>query len=274
MVKCVVTGHKGFIGSQLCKLLLDLEYDYMGIERDIFENKNWNYELEKKLSNYNPDVVFHVGACSDTLESNAHYMMILNYEFTKVLTNWCVRHEVPIIYSSSAANYGENSKHPSNLYGWSKYAAEDYVNLSKGVSLRYFNVFGPGEDAKGKMSSIMYQSYIKNISGKKVSLFPKKPTRDFVYVKDIVNANLHAFKNYEKVRGKYYEVGTGFSKSFEYCLNLMTIPFTYLEEDKIPNGYQFYTCSNPSKWMPGWSPEYSLKLAIQEYLKFLKGENK
>lgn len=274
MVKCVVTGHKGFVGSQLCKELLNLDYDYMGVEKDIFNNEKWNVELENKLSNYEPDVIFHVGACSDTLESDANYMMTLNYEFTKILTNWCVKKDIPIIYSSSAANYGENSIHPSNLYGWSKYAAEDYVNLSNGVSLRYFNVYGPGEERKGRMSSIMYQSYIKKNNGEEVSLFPGKPTRDFVYVKDIVNANLYAFENYKKVRGRYYEVGTGFSRSFESCLNLMNIPFVYVQDDKIPNGYQFYTCSNASKWMPGWSPRYGLKLGIQEYLKFLKGENK
>ena len=122
MVKCVVTGHKGFVGSQLCKELLNLDYDYMGVEKEIFNNEKWNVELENKLSNYEPDVIFHVGACSDTLESDANYMMTLNYEFTKILTNWCVKKDIPIIYSSSAANYGENSIHPSNLYGWSKYA--------------------------------------------------------------------------------------------------------------------------------------------------------
>lgn len=273
MTRCVVTGHEGFVGSQLINHLQDLGHTCLGIEKDVFKDSLWATKLKETLSHYNPGVVFHVGACSDTLESDPNYMMVLNYEFTKVLTQWCRSQEVPIIYSSSAANYGENNTHPSNLYGWSKYAAEDYVNLSHGVSLRYFNVYGPGEQSKGKMSSIIYQSHVKNSLGDKVRLFPKKPTRDFVYVRDIVSANLFAFKNYNKVRGAYYEVGTGFSRSFESCLNIMGIPFTYLEESSIPPGYQFYTCSKSTKWMPGWKPKYDLKSGIEEYLNFLKGDN-
>ena len=65
---------------------------------------------------------------------------------------------MPIIYSSSAANYGSDGKLPSNLYAWSKYTAECYVNSNGGISLRYFNVYGPKEQHKGKMSSVIYQT--------------------------------------------------------------------------------------------------------------------
>ena len=76
-------------------------------------------------------------------------------------------HHQPIIYSSSAANYGINNRYPSNLYGWSKYAAECYVVANGGIALRYFNVYGPGEEFKGNMASVAYQAYKTNKQNKK-----------------------------------------------------------------------------------------------------------
>ena len=176
---------------------------------------------------------------------------------------------VPIIYSSSAANYGINNEHPSNLYGWSKYVSEDFVNSKNGVSLRYFNVYGPGEEHKGPMSSVAYQSYVKSKNNIEVSLFPKKPKRDFVYVKDIISANIFAMNNNENLKGRYYEVGSGNARTFEDVLNLMSIKFNYLDSNSIPTGYQFFTESNFRKWMPGWKPNWSLEKGIEEYKKIL-----
>ena len=167
--------------------------------------------------------VFHVGACSDTLETNVNYMMLVNYEFTKYLMSLCKTKNVPMIYSSSAANYGTNNLYPSNLYGWSKYVAEKYVIQNGGVALRYFNVYGPGEYNKGRMASVAYQMYLKNQKNEKISLFPKKPLRDFVYVKDVVSANIFAWTNFQKLKGKYYEVGSGEARGFEDVLNLIEI---------------------------------------------------
>ena len=121
----------------------------------------------------NYDAVFHVGACSDTLETNVDYMMTRNYESTKIIMDWCVKNNKPMIYSSSAANYGTNNLYPSNLYGWSKYVGEGYVISNGGIALRYFNVYGPGEEDKGKMASVAYQMFIKNTKGEKITLFPK-----------------------------------------------------------------------------------------------------
>jgi ADP-L-glycero-D-manno-heptose 6-epimerase len=151
------------------------------------------------------------------------------------------------------------------LYGWSKYAAEDYVRLNGGIGLRYFNVYGPGEENKGRMSSVAYQMYMKKLNNEEVYLFPKKPTRDFVYVKDIISANIYAFENYESLSSKWYEVGSGESRPFEDVLKIMKLDFVYLDESVIPQGYQFYTCSNSKKWLKGWKPKYNLELGLKDY---------
>ena len=177
-----------------------------------------------------------------------------------------------MIYSSSAAAYGTEGKYPSNLYGWSKYVAEDYVCKSGGVALRYFNVYGPGEEKKGKMASFLFQACSSIKSGGEVSLFPGKPTRDFVYIDDVASANLYAFENYSRLVGHFYDVGTGESRSFEDVLTLASIGYSYLDEDKIPQGYQFFTRSRTEKWMQGWNPAYPLERGVSEYLNYLNHE--
>lgn len=269
MVKVIVTGNEGFIGGQLFKTLEQLGYETHGIDEKYFQQDNWIDFLLKKINDITPDVIFHVGACSDTLEKDVDYMMTRNYESTKIIMDWCKEKDVPMIYSSSAANYGINNKYPSNLYGWSKYVAEGYVISNGGIALRYFNVYGPGEENKGKMASVAYQMFIKNNNNEDIFLFPKNPRRDFVYVKDIVDANIHAYNNYENLKGSYYEVGSGEARGFEEVLNNMNIKFQYTSEDVIPEGYQFYTCSDKSKWMNGWTSKWNLESGIKDYLEYL-----
>ena len=80
----------------------------------------------------------------------------------------------------------------------------------------------------------------------------------------------HALKNFSELAGGFYDVGTAESRSFEEVLQLAFIKFSYAEEAKIPIGYQFYTCSNPEKWMRGWRPEYPLERGVDRYLRYLK----
>jgi len=115
----------------------------------------------------------------NTLETNVEYMMTRNYESTKIMMDWCIENNKPMIYSSSAANYGTNGKYPANLYGWSKYVAEGYVISNGGIGLRYFNVYGPGEEDKGKMASVAYQMFVKHNKGEDILLFPKKSKKRF-----------------------------------------------------------------------------------------------
>ena len=267
-MKVIVTGSKGFIAKNLIESLSDHDVSKIDLE-DFYQNEFWRYDLLKIIEQFNPDVIFHVGACSDTMELGVNYMMELNYDSTKVIANYCKSTGCKLIYSSSAANSGDNGLGPSNLYGWSKYVAEDLVLLLDGVALRYFNVYGPGEEHKGRMASVAYQAWSTRKYPGYFKLFRGKPTRDFVYVKDVVSANLHALKNYETLKGKYFEVGSGESRSFEEVLDLMELKYDYRPESATPRGYQFFTASNKDLWMPEWSPRYTIDTGIPEYLMYL-----
>lgn len=268
-MRILITGTKGFIGKNLLSSIF--EHNVLEINEDIFNSdKGWTTELKEKLSIFNPNVIFHVGACSDTLETDANYMMTRNYEFTRILSDWAKEMNAKMIYSSSAANYGTNKEYPSNLYGWSKYVAEQYVVKNGGIALRYFNVYGPKEAHKGRMASVAYQMLEKHKNGQEIKIFPNKPERDFVYVKDVVDANLYAMNNYEVLSSNWYEVGSGEARTFEDVLDILNITYTYTEESEIPIGYQFHTKSNPNKWMSGWYSKWNLELGLEDYLKLLR----
>jgi nucleoside-diphosphate-sugar epimerase len=252
----LVTGHKGFIGKNLFNKFTSV----IGLDDRYDETYITNF-----LDIHNPDVVFHIGACSDTLATDIGFVMEKNYLSTKWITDWCVKNDKKIIYASSAAVYGSDGRRPSNLYGWSKLMGEDYVVAKGGIALRYFNVYGPGEEHKGRMASMIYQNLNKN----EVKLFPGKPKRDFVYIDDIISANLYALENYDTLKGKWYEVGSGESNTFEAIFDHLGLIYQYYDESEIPKGYQFETLSLKQNWMPGWNSKFDLKKGITQYKKYL-----
>ena len=269
-MKVLITGGNGFVGKNLIAECLKRGFEVKSVELEDFYSDKWTKKLKDIAQSFFPDVVFHVGACSDTLENDVNFMMELNYESTKVLTDWCKENSKKMIYSSSAANYGQ-AFYPSNLYGWSKYVAEGYVVSNGGVGLRYFNVYGPGEEHKGRMSSVAYQSFLKKKAGEKIILFPKKPVRDFVYIKDVVEANLHAAECHISLNGDWYDVGSFSSRLFEdVLLGLGITEWEYCSEDSIPTGYQFRTAA--TKLMPGWTPKFKLEKGLKDYISYLQDE--
>lgn len=270
MDKVLITGYMGFIGKNMFRQFEGKFFPIVtGLDSDYLRNENWDNILINFLNEQQPDTIFHMGACSDTMEKDVNYMMTKNYESTKLITDWAKHNNAKLIYSSSAASYGINDRYPSNLYGWSKYIAEKYVIQNGGIALRYFNVYGPGEEHKGKMASVAFQMYLKNGSEEKIMLFPNKPRRDFIYVEDVISANLFAAEHYDELKGNYYDVGSGVARPFEDVLNILGIKFTYAHENVIPEGYQFYTCSDVSKFMPFWRPKFTLEDGLKKYKEHL-----
>ena len=258
-MKYLITGHTGFIGSNLLKHISDDVV--VRIESDWMHDEDWKDDLELVVQKI--DVIFHVGAISDTKLQDSTEMLKYNYVFSKELFDLAQKYKKKVIYSSSAACYGDGDGIPNNIYGWSKLMAEQYgmAKCDNFVALRYFNVYGPGEEHKDDMASIAYQTQT-NWENK---LFPKKPKRDFVYVDDVVSANIHAINSPKGV----YEVGSGEARTFEDVLKNMEVEYTYHSEDKIPEWYQFYTKSNKSKWLPNWKPQYNLEKGIKKYKEYL-----
>lgn len=184
--------------------------------------------------------VFHQGACSSTTHPDPKYVMDNNFVRSRELISACYFEDVPIVYASSAAVYGSGKVHyhftedsrneqPLNVYGYSKLLTDNFVRgmidafpkrKSAVIGLRYFNVYGPGEEQKGGMASVAYQLHRKSAQGHRPVLYGAydgydngEHRRDFVFVDDVVHVNLH-FMFDEKVRKGIFNVGTGVSRTF------------------------------------------------------------
>ena len=260
----LLTGSKGFIGKNVIKKLDSLNnFKITKIEKNFYESNDWQNEIDTLIRETN--LILHIGADSNTMNKDVQDVMYHNYHLSKFIFDKAKKYNKNIVFSSSAACNGING-YPSNLYGWSKYAAEQYgiSNNERFIALRYFNVYGPGEEHKGIMSSVAYQAYKK----KTFRLFPNNPKRDFIFIDDVVNATI--FPIFNNIESGIYEVGTGKEESFERVLNLMNINYEYHDESVIPEGYQFKTKADKNNFMEGWQPKVSLEEGIEMYIDYLK----
>ena len=282
----IITGGAGFIGSNLLEKLNRVNYDSKII---IFDNKNKKKNNIKNLkysafyhkdeifsflktNKSKIDIIFHLGACTNTLEKNWDYLLKNNFLYTKKLAIYCARQNIRLIYASSASVYGKltgiqdeikniNDFKPLNLYAKSKLKFDKFLikNFSpnaKIIGLRYFNVYGNKEGLKKNMSSPVHNFTNQIINSGHCKIFGEFDNfksgdhkRDFVYVKDCVNLNNWLFKKkFNKMN--ILNVGAGYSTSFkniarEIIHNLGYGEIKYIEfPNKLKKGYQSYTCAN------------------------------
>lgn len=246
----LVTGAAGFIGANLVKGLNDRgRDDIIAVDNltraDKFRNladcdiadywdKNAFLErLEAGRFDAKVEVVFHNGACSDTMGSDGRYMMENNYRYTLALLDWCQAQGVRFVYASSAAVYGagpafreeRTCERPLNVYGYSKFLVDQIVRRrwsdlsSQVVGLRYFNVYGPRETHKARMASVAFHCFNQFRAEGKVKLFEGsggyeagEQCRDFVSVEDVVRVNLWLL-DHPEVSG-IFNLGTGRAQTF------------------------------------------------------------
>jgi nucleoside-diphosphate-sugar epimerase len=234
-------------------------------KKDIDKNNDWIKRIQELVSI--SDVIFHIGADSNTMNYDVNEMLFYNYYFSKVLFDFVGGSNKKVIYSSSAACYGENGL-PENIYGWSKYLAEQYGSskVKNFIGLRYFNVYGPGEDRKGKMSSIAFQALTD--SSKTFKLFPGQPKRDFVYIEDVVDANISSM--HPDTPSGIFDVGSGVQSEFEEIMYFINREFEYLSESSIPKNYQFSTLADKKKFLPSWCPKFNLEDGLVAYKEALQ----
>ncbi|MBC8259078.1 MAG: ADP-glyceromanno-heptose 6-epimerase [SAR324 cluster bacterium] len=297
----VVTGGAGFIGSNIVKGLNDAgEEDILVVDNLSNAEKHLNLNslsiadyLDKddflnsldKLQNVS--AVFHQGACSSTTEQDGKYMMSNNYQYSKMLLHHCLKNKIAFLYASSAAVYGngENgfveqleSEYPLNVYGFSKFAFDNYVRRllpkaeSQVLGLRYFNVYGPQENHKGRMASVAFHLYHQLQETGKMKLFEGSSTfrRDFIHVADTVKINLHF---YETQASGIFNAGTGNARSFEDIATTMqqlhgsgeleTIPFP---EDLRGKYQEFTEAGLDNLRASGYSTEFmTLEEGVGQY---------
>ena len=255
----LLTGYRGFIGCALYRKLKELGHRVVVIEKSFVDTEIGRIKSRVMAV----DLIFHVGAISDTSLEDQSEMLKYNYSFSKQLFDLAQRYKKKVIYSSSAACLGDGDGVPNNIYGWSKLLAEDYgmAKCDEFVSLRYFNVYGPGEQNKGKMASVAYQAWEKEF----FRLFPARPKRDFVYIDDVVYANICAMDAPKGI----YEVGYGEARTFESLLDGMGIVYTHCDPVETPSWYQYYTCADKEKRVPCWKPRFNVEKGTKRYKEHL-----
>ncbi len=270
----ILTGTNGLVGGQL-KKEIEKNNDVETITKewiDSFTNQN-KLKDDLDLLIRGSKGVFHNGALADTSDFSAD-VMYYNYYITKLFADSCCRWNKKLVFASTQMVVGrENLGYPENIYGWSKVACEDYITLKlqyfaqfdtwRSVILRYTNVYGPGEENKGKTSSLAYQAWIN----KKMDLWDAE--RDFVYVKDVVNANIFAM-NEMNTSGIYW-VGSGKSeRAIDFVRGMGNDIIINIKKEDPPDWFQWKTSVDPNDFMPGWKPKYDLKFGTEDYIKYLK----
>ena len=312
----VVTGGAGLIGSALIWGLnnRNIENIWLVDSQESNDEKNKNLaplsfsrhlspEDFRKLVRENSDelssisTIFHLGACSSTTETNEAYLDDNNLGYTRELCEWSLAHGVRFVYASSASTYGDGSLgmddqdldlakfQPLNLYGWSKHKfdllAKENQWLEHIVGLKYFNVYGPNEEHKGDMRSVVSKAYEQIASTGEMTLFKSyhpdygdgEQMRDFLYVKDAVLMTIWLAES-TRARG-LFNLGNGQARTW---LDLGHSIFSALGTDSnirfiempeiLRDKYQYFTEAKIDKLRhAGYTNElFALEDAVKDYV--------
>jgi ADP-L-glycero-D-manno-heptose 6-epimerase len=287
----VVTGGAGFIGSGVIRHLNNLGHKNIVAVDELGTSEKWKnlvgksvddviskHQLFHWLEGRESDIeaFIHLGACSSTLETDASYLLENNYRFSLRLAEYAVKHDHRFIYASSAATYGDGSLgfkddhdaleslQPLNMYGFSKHLFDLWIKsqglLNHVVGLKYFNVFGPNENHKGRMASAIThilptakrEGVIRLFKSTELEKFNHgEQKRDFLYVKDAARMTCAFLKN--KASG-IYNIGTGHAGTwnevahgvFKAIGHPANIHYIDMPTDLIGK-YQTYTCADMEK---------------------------
>lgn len=287
----VITGAAGFIGSCLAAHFSEEGYDLLLVD-DFSNPAKWNNienipncrradrmdYIQDPLAYGQPDWMLHIGARTDTAEMNESIFNELNLNYSKAIWTFCTDHDIPLIYASSAATYGNGSlgfsdRHelisalqPLNPYGQSKqdfdlWALKQENTPPFWTGLKFFNVFGPNEYHKKRMASVIFHAYRQIRQHGKMRLFKShrddytdgEQLRDFIYIKDLIRL-IHALID-QKPENGIYNVGTGKARTFLHLTHAVfsalnvepEIEFIDIPED-IRENYQYFTEADMSKW--------------------------
>ena len=300
----IVTGAAGFIGYNIAKRLnlMGIEDLILIVNKEKYPNPDNFLSLRFKeyrhfndLENLkNIECIFHQGACSDTMEYDKNFMMEVNYNYSKTMLAIAKENSSKFIYASSASVYGLNknseekkeNESPLNVYAESKLLFDRYIMNQEypAVGLRYFNVYGRGEENKGKMASMAYKMNQEYLESKKISLFKGtdgykdgEQKRDFIYIDDVVSINIFFM---DKSIHDVFNVGTGKAETFN-CIaeNIFKFyqdeekNFNYIEmPDYLVPKYQNFTQANIKKLIEaGYDYNfYSIEEGVLSYLNDLK----
>jgi len=309
----VITGAAGMIGSCMARYLNDQGITDLLLVDDLKRGEKWKnllgkqfldliskHELLAWLNEHGDEVdaIIHLGACSDTTECDADYLMENNFRYTIRLAEWALQNEKRFIYASSAATYGNGALgfidceeklldlNPLNMYGFSKQLVDLWMKrenvLDKVVGLKYFNVFGPNEYHKGNMASMVLKMCEKARVEGKIQLFKSNHSfygdgeqcRDFIYVKDAVRMSCEFLKPEYRHVGGLFNIGQGKSTTWNTLAHalfkaLKKAPnIEYIEmPSSLSKQYQNYTCADMRKFNTLFSLDStSIDEAVLEYV--------
>ena len=312
--RVLVTGGAGFIGSALVWALNRRGCDDIVVCDRFGADEKWRNLAPLRFAEFveadvllarlqggklgKLNLVLHMGACSSTTERDAGFLFRNNFEFTRDLADWSLAKNVRFVYASSAATYGDGSAgmedddtkldalRPLNMYGYSKHLFDLHAKragfLGDIVGLKYFNVFGPNEDHKGDMRSLVHKSFSQVKNEGVIRLFKSdrkdfrdgEQKRDFLYVTDAVAMTLHLAAT--KKAGGLFNIGSGAARTWIDLANSVfaamdkkpKIEFIEMPE-AIRDKYQYFTQADISRLRAAGykAPVMSLEEAVKDYVR-------